>query len=128
MFSVSFNRSEQRKQGISTNKTNISPLKIVYQVMPWLDPEGGTGGLDPPGIARLLVFAMLKFSVRPPLGIWIRTWMPLLRLVGLIYTAIVWTSRLQGSIGALQQLNFHECSQQLLCNSYCGALRIQGSC
>ena len=43
------------------------------------DPAGGggTGGPDPPpphthtpGIARLLIFAMLKFSVRPLLGIW----------------------------------------------------------
>ena len=37
---------------------------------------GGTGGPDPPpppppAIARLLIFAMLKFSVRPLLGIWI---------------------------------------------------------
>ena len=34
----------------------------------WSDPGGGTGGLDPlpaPGIARLIVFAMLKFSIRP---------------------------------------------------------------
>ena len=36
----------------------------------WVDPEGGgTGGPDPTGIARLLIFAMLKFSVRPLLGI-----------------------------------------------------------
>ena len=27
--------------------------------------RGGTGGPDPPRIARLLLFAMLKFSVRP---------------------------------------------------------------
>ena len=33
---------------------------------------GGGGGRnpDPPGIARLLIVAMLKFSVRPLLGIW----------------------------------------------------------
>ena len=37
----------------------------------WADPEGGQGP-DPPGIARLLIFAMLKFSVRPLLGIWTR--------------------------------------------------------
>ena len=30
----------------------------------------GNGGLDPPGIARLLIFAMLKFSVRPLLEFW----------------------------------------------------------
>ena len=41
-----------------------------------MDPEGGQGVQTPPppppptGIARLLVFAMLKFSVRPLLGIW----------------------------------------------------------
>ena len=32
--------------------------------------RGGTGGPDPPGIARLLIFAMMKFSVRPLLVIW----------------------------------------------------------
>ena len=32
--------------------------------------RGGTGGPPPPRIARFLVFAMLKFSVRPLLGIW----------------------------------------------------------
>ena len=33
--------------------------------------RGGTGGPDPPpGIARLLIFAMLKFSARPLPGIW----------------------------------------------------------
>ena len=31
---------------------------------------GGQGVRTTPGIARLLVFAMLKFSVRPLLGIW----------------------------------------------------------
>ena len=31
---------------------------------------GSRGGPDPPGIARLLIFAMLKFSVRPLLGNW----------------------------------------------------------
>ena len=45
----------------------------------WADPEGGGGGgggqgvRSPPEIARLLIFAMLKllkFSVRPLLGIW----------------------------------------------------------
>ena len=33
--------------------------------------RGGDRGSRPlPGIARLLIFAMLKFSVRPLLGIW----------------------------------------------------------
>ena len=41
----------------------------------WADPEGGGGqGVrtppPPPGIARLLFFAMLKFSARPLQGIW----------------------------------------------------------
>ena len=42
----------------------------------WADPEGGGGqGVRTyPGIARLLIFAMLKFSViRPLLGIWTPT-------------------------------------------------------
>ena len=40
---------------------------------PLADPEGGGGGKGvrtPRGIARLLIFAMLKFSVRPFLGMW----------------------------------------------------------
>ena len=32
--------------------------------------DRGSGHPPPPGIARLFVFAMLKFSVRPLLGIW----------------------------------------------------------
>ena len=32
--------------------------------------EQGVRTPPPPGIARLLIFAMLKFSVRPLLGIW----------------------------------------------------------
>ena len=36
----------------------------------WADPEVGQGVQTHPGIARLLIFAMLKFSLRPLLGMW----------------------------------------------------------
>ena len=42
----------------------------------------GTGGQEPPGIARLLIFAMLKFSVRPLLGIWTPSPLPMSKFSG----------------------------------------------
>ena len=48
----------------------IYMYRTICSNISWVDPEGGTGGLDPPGIAGLLIFALLKFSVRPLLGIW----------------------------------------------------------
>ena len=43
----------------------------LFGASAWADPEGGgTGGPDPPGIARLFIFAMLKFSIRPFLSDW----------------------------------------------------------
>ena len=52
---------------------NQSRKSVVQK--PWADPEGGggKGGPDPPPFPRginLLIFAMLKFSGRPILGIW----------------------------------------------------------
>ena len=41
-----------------------------YLSVTWADPEGvGVVGTDPLE-ARLIIFAMLKFSVRPLMGIW----------------------------------------------------------
>ena len=55
------------------NQFKYGKLSFVVEIdryLTWLYSEGGQGVPPPPRIARLLVFAMLKFSVRPLLGIW----------------------------------------------------------
>ena len=48
----------------------------------------GGSGPPPPGIARLLIFAMLKISVRPVLGIWTRP-PPLRKFSGSVHVIVV---------------------------------------
>ena len=62
-------------QSINCIKQTVSEKKIFkdffFENFPFLGPQhgriqrGGTGGPDPHGIARLFIFAMLKFSIRP---------------------------------------------------------------
>ena len=61
-FEWCFNQVEEN----TFDKTSFKGPSGMFS--PWADPEGGTGGPDPPGIAKLLIFAMLKFSIRPLLG------------------------------------------------------------
>ena len=58
-------RPVQKPQCWLSHVAHILPQSMSWR--PWADPEGGGGqGVwIPPGIARLLIFAMLKFSVRP---------------------------------------------------------------
>ena len=62
-----------RKQGhYKTSQKLTSPFQEKWPVINHgrIQRGGGDRGPPPPGIARLLIFAMLKFSVRPLLGIW----------------------------------------------------------
>ena len=55
-----------RQELMELNLGEVWVTIMMFLLLPWADPEGEQG---PPGIAKLLIFAMLKFSARPLLGI-----------------------------------------------------------